>query len=167
MIDSPEDRSKFEIMYLEYRDTMYGIAYDILHNVHDAEDAVHYAFVKLAENIQKIGDPKCPKTKGYIVTIVENRAIDIYRTKQLHPTLPYADEVIGIQVEYHGANRLADCILKLPARQRHIIILRYSHGYKLKEIAKLLGISYANALKTEQRAKTKLMELCEEAGIEW
>ena len=167
MIEAPEQQTKFEIIYTQYKDTMYAIAYKILRNHHDAEDAVHHAFVKLAENIQKIEDPLCPKTKGYIVTIVENKAIDIYRRKQAHPQVEYIDEVVGIQVEYNGDNALAGCMLKLPARQRSIMILKYSHGYSMKEIAKILGISYENAVKTEQRAKVRLKALCEEAGIEW
>lgn len=165
-IDSTSDQLKFETIYLEYKDIMYYVAYDILHNIHDAEDAVHYAFLKIAENIHKLGEPKCQKTKAYALTIVKNRAIDIYRVKQRHPAEPYTDATIGIQVEYTGLNELAGCILKLPTRQRHIIILKYSHGYNLKEIAKMLGISYVNALKIEQRAKAKLKALCEEAGIE-
>ncbi len=167
MIETQADRSKFEILYLEYRGLMYSIAYKILQNVHDAEDAVQQAFVKIAENISKIDDPMCPKTRGYIVTIVESKAIDLYRRNKAHPAVPYSDETVGISVEYTGTNALAGCILKLPARQRHILILKYSHGYALKEIAKMLGMSYANALKLEQRAKARLKALCEEAGIEW
>ena len=167
MIESAEDKHKFEIIYESYRDELFTAANDILHNEHDAEDAVHHGFLKLAENISKIGEPKCPKTRGYIVTIVENRAIDIYRSKQAHPAVAYDEETVGIQVEYVGSNGLADCILKLPARQRSVIILKYHHGYELKEIAKMLGITYANALKIEYRAKEKLKALCEEAGIEW
>ena len=49
MIDTPEDRSKFERLYIEYRDVMYHVAYKILNNEQDAEDAVHQAFVKIAE----------------------------------------------------------------------------------------------------------------------
>ena len=167
MIDSHEDRSKFEILYLEYRDVMYSIAHNILHNEHDAEDAVHHAFLKIAENIHKVGDPKCPKTRGYIVTIVENRSIDIYRAKQAHPMLPYNDETVGIEVEYNGSNGLAVCISKLSSRQRSVIVLKYHHGHDLKTIAKMLGITYTNVLKIEYRAKEKLKALCEEAGIEW
>lgn len=167
MIESPEDKHKFEIIYEKYRDKLFAIANDILHNEHDAEDAVHYGFMRLAENISKIGDPDCPKTRGYIVTIVENRAIDVYRAKQSHPTQPYLDETVGIEVEYNGSNELVACIAKLPARQRSIIVLKYHHGYELKAIARMLGITYANALKIEYRAKEKLKILCEEAGIEW
>ena len=81
MIDSQEDQSKFEKVYLTYRGLMYHVAYKILNNKHDAEDAVHSAFIKIAENIQKIDDPVCPKTQSYVVTIVENKAIDLYRAK--------------------------------------------------------------------------------------
>lgn len=79
MIDTPEDRSKFEQLYLEYRGLMFHVANKILQHTQDSEDTVHQAFLKVAENIEKIGDPKCPKTQSYIVTIVENKAIDLIR----------------------------------------------------------------------------------------
>jgi RNA polymerase sigma-70 factor (ECF subfamily) len=166
-IENPAEHWKFEDIYLTYKGLMYAIAFEILGNPQDAEDAVHDAFVKVAENISRIGDPKCPKTKGYIVTVVENKAIDLYRKKKKHPRLEYTDEALGIQVEYECSNILTECILKLPARQRSTIILQYSHGYSIKEIAGILGISYANAMKTQQRAREKLKLLCEEAGLEW
>ena len=165
MIDTPEERSKFEELYLLYRDTMFAVAYRILQNPHDAEDAVHHAFLKIIENIAKIGETDCPKTKGYIVTIVENRAIDLYRRKKAHPSVPYNEETVGSVVEYEGDNLLAGCILKLPPRQRDVIILKYRHGYELKEIAKMLGITYTNALAIEQRAKKKLLALYKEAEL--
>ena len=56
MIDAPEDRSKFEQIYMEYRSMMFHIANRILTNEQDAEDAVHEAFLKIAENIEKIED---------------------------------------------------------------------------------------------------------------
>lgn len=62
MLETPEEKSLFEQIYLEYRGLMYHVAYEILHNEQDAEDAVHQAFVKIAENIKKIDDPVCPKT---------------------------------------------------------------------------------------------------------
>ena len=61
MIDSPEDRSKFEQIYMEYRSMMFHIANRILTNEQDAEDAVHEAFLKIAENIEKIGQPSVQK----------------------------------------------------------------------------------------------------------
>lgn len=54
MIDSESDQSKFEQIYMKYKGLMFYVANDILHNEHDAEDAVHQAFIKIAENIKKI-----------------------------------------------------------------------------------------------------------------
>lgn len=165
MLETPEDRSKFETLYLEYRDYMYRVAFSILNNPQDAEDAVHHAFVKIAENIKKINKPVCLKTKGYAVTIVRNRAIDVYRMKRAHPQTEYCDGIKGMQVEYDGDNRLAACIMKLNERERAVIMLKHHYGYDMKEIAKMLDISYRNALQIEQRAKAKLRALCEEEGI--
>ena len=165
MIETPEDRDKFEVIYTEYKGLMHHIAYDILRNRQDAEDAVHNAFVKIAENITKIGDPDCPKSKAYIVTIIETKAIDIYRRKQRYPVVPLDENTVGIEVSYTGSSDLAKCIAKLPPRYRHILTLKYRHGYDNHEIARILGISLANAIKLDQRAKTRLRELCEKEGI--
>ena len=66
---------------------------------------------------------------------------------------------------YDGSDALAGCILKLSPRQRNLLILKYHHGYELKEVAKMLGITYSNALTIEKRAKKKLKSLCEEAEL--
>ena len=165
MIDSPQDRTKFEAVYHLYKNRMYHTAYSILRNEQDAEDAVHHAFVKIVENIEKISEPECPKTAGYVVTIVENTAINIYRRKQRHPMLPLDDAVAGVSVEYTGINELARCMAKLPALQRQVLLLKYHHGYTSRQIAGMLGLSVANATKIKQRAKQKLEILCKEAQI--
>lgn len=161
MIDTPEDRSKFEQLYLEYRGLMFHVANKILHNEQDAEDMVHQAFLKVAENIEKIGDPKCPKTQGYIVTIVENKAIDLYRRRQKRQVVELSDELPGISAVYEGENVLAACVLKLPARYREVILLRYFQGYSVKEVAAILGLSLSAASKLDQRAKNRLRDLYE------
>lgn len=165
MIETPEEKSKFEQIYLEYRGLMFHVAYEILHNEQDAEDAVHQAFVKIAENIKKIDNPVCPKTHGYVVTIVENKAIDQYRKLQKHQTVELIDEIQDTVPHYEGDNALTDCILKLPARYREMILLRYHHGYSVREIASMIGLSLPAAIKLDQRAKNKLKKLCEEAGV--
>ncbi len=161
MIDTPEDRSKFEFLYMEYRGLMFHVANKILHNEQDAEDTVHQAFLKVAENIEKIGDPKCPKTQGYIVTIAENKAIDLYRRRQKRQVVELSDDLPGVTAIYEGENTLAACILKLPARYREVILLRYYQGYSVKEVAAILGLSLSAASKLNQRAKNRLRELYE------
>ena len=161
MIETPEERSKFEQLYQEYRGIMFHAANSILCNEQDAEDAVHQAFLKVAEHIEKIEDPKCPKTKGYLVTIAENKAIDLYRRRKRHPESELGDELSGLSAIYEGENALAACILKLPARYREMILLRYVYGYSVKETASVFGVSLATASRLNQRAKTRLKELYE------
>ena len=57
IIETDEDKSKFEQIYETYRGLMFHTAFKVLTHEQDAEDAVHHAFVKIAENITKISEP--------------------------------------------------------------------------------------------------------------
>lgn len=162
-IVKPADRPKLERLYLEYRSVMFCAANEILHNEHEAEDAVQQAFMKIAENLDKVPDELSNKTKAFVVTIAENTAIDRYRKLKRHGDCELFEEACGI--EANSADELVSCILKLPARYRQFILLKYYHGYSTREIAKLLGMSSAAASKTAQRAKQRLEQLCREAGL--
>lgn len=164
MIEADGDKSKFEQIYQAYRGLMFHTAYKLLQQEQDAEDVVHEAFVKIANNILKISDPVCPKTRAYVVTIVENQAIDMLRKRNRHPSVSFEDAAYGLGMQDDHEDLLSDCILKLPVRQRQVIWLKYYHGYSLREISKILGISLANAVKLDQRAKKKLAELYQEGG---
>ena len=154
-IETEEDKSKFEDIYREYRGLMYYVAYKRLHHEQDAEDAVHYAFMKIAENI-KIIDPVSPKTKQFVVTIVDNRVTDMLRMNGRHPAAEYNDEILsGLSSELHTDDLLTEAILK------------YYHGYSLREISKMLGITLSWAQKIDQRAKKQLEILYKEGGGEF
>ena len=94
MIDSDADKSKFEILYSEYKNLMYYTANRILRNSRDAEDVVHQAFLKVIEILDTISSPRCHKTRALLVTITEHKAIDLYREKQRRNVLPLAEEYI-------------------------------------------------------------------------
>lgn len=70
ILETPEEKLKFEQLYFLYRDKMYAVAFKILHNENDAEDIVHESFKAIIENFEKINDISCHKTWNYIVTIV-------------------------------------------------------------------------------------------------
>lgn len=166
MMETPEEKHKFEILYQEYRGLMFRIAKGILHSDEDAEDAVHTAFVSVAENIGKIDEPICPKTKGYIVIIVESKAIDLYRRKQKNArVLPLEEEIVGPATAYEDSYSICRCISLLPAQDKRILLLKYEYGYDNRQIAKMLNISQASAIKRIQRAKQKLEKICAEEGL--
>lgn len=123
MIDSDADKSKFEILYSEYKNLMYYTANRILCNSSDTEDVVHQAFLKVIEILDTISSPRCHKTRALLVTITEHKAIDLYREKQRRNVLPLAEEYIGAapaaEIERLAArDALAAAIASLPPLSR-------------------------------------------------
>ena len=160
MIDSDADKSKFEILYSEYKNLMYYTANRILRNSSDAEDVVHQAFLKVIEILYTISSPRCHKTRALLVTITEHKAIDLYREKQRRNVLPLAEEYIGAapaEIERLAErDSLAASIASLPPRYRAVLLLRYDCGYSNAEIANILDTTEPNVRKLIQRAKEKL-----------
>lgn len=164
LIETFEDKTKFEELYSAYRGLMYHVAYQYLKHEQDAEDAVHHAFVKIAENIKRI-EPVCPKTKQFVVTIVENRAKDVLKMRGRHPETMLNEQICGTYDDTMAdSDFLMECILKLNGPQQQVILLKYCHGYELREIAKMMQITYESARKIDQRGKKKLEEMLKEGG---
>lgn len=161
MIDSSERKLKFEVIYERYRKLMFYTANSVLGDTRDSEDIVHDAFLKIIEIIDNIGDPKCPQTKALIVTITENKAIDLYRKRQAKTILSFEEEYIGVPeqsaIEQIEENEiLVKAIALLPGKYREVLLLKYAHGYSMEEIAVMLSMSKENVKKTIQRARKKL-----------
>lgn len=161
-ISTLEDREKFETVYREYGGLMYHIAYGVLKHRQDAEDAVHGAFLKISKHMDQIQEPVSLKTKNYVAVSAEHEAIDIWRKKRREAAvrLEESEDEPVAYIKSNTENGLADCILRLPARYRELVLLKYGQGYSLREIAGLFDISLAAAVKLDQRAKRKLKEFC-------
>lgn len=164
MIETEEDRSKFEKLYLEYRGLMYKVSHDILNHNEDSEDAVHQAFVYVAENIRKIETDISAKTKSYLVTLAECRALNIKNLRERRREVDF-EEAYGIAEEYTGTDNVSKCISKLPARYREVLTLKHRHGFDNKSIAKMMSTTEANVRKLEQRGRAKLFEICRKEGV--
>ena len=158
MIESDEDKSKFEQLYIMYKGLMFHVAMKILKNEFDAEDAVHQAFLSLIENLKKISDVKCPKTRAYIVIITERKAIDIIRSRSKLVDMEFWESTYGIEIPLPGDHGLADAMARLPAAYRDILLLRYYNGYSVREISSMLHIKKDTAQKQLWRAKAALQK---------
>lgn len=165
VVEEPEDRSKLQRVHDRYLGLMLYVARQVLSNEQDAEEAVQEALMAIAKNISKISDPGCTKTRNYVVTIVENKAIDIYRAKRRGAAEPLDEEAAGLPFRVEG-NAVADAIARLPARYREFILLKYADGYTNGELMKMLGLSYQGVHSLDSRAKKKLRELLKEEGID-
>ncbi len=172
LIDSADDKSKFEELYNLYYQDMLKTADNVLHNIHDAEDAVQKSFLKIAKGFSRITVMNSIEMKGYIFTIAQNTAIDIYRVKLKHPVESIDDYIdleddiliddsafLNIDVE-----KIKECVRKLPEEYYSVLLLDQL-GFNAHEIAQSLDISYDNARKRVQRAKTKLKALTDKELI--
>ena len=165
MIECNEDKQRFTVLYETYRGLMFYVANKLLHNTQDAEDAVHQAFVSLAEHFSKIGELECPQTRSYVVLTVERKAIDILRKHTRQAEVSINEAVQGIEIPLPGDHGLADALASLPAHSREILLLRYYNGYTTKELAAAFGVSYAAMKKQLTRAKNSLRERMEEGDM--
>lgn len=168
MIDNEEDKSKFEQIYNTYKQTMFYAANRILKDEYMSEDAVHLAFLRIINHLDKIVDINSHKTKGFIVIIVENIAIDIYRKRKRENNISY-DEVeiyltdpkdFTISIE----NEVEEAIMRLPVIYSTVLRLKYSQGYNDREIAKILNITEVNVRQRIVRGKKRLAEILQNAG---
>lgn len=107
MLETAEDRAAFEQLYLTYRSLMYRIAYGILRNQQDAEDAVHQAFLSMIGGFRKINKIECPKTKAFCVIVVERKSLDLLRIRK-RDIDSYDVERHGVEIPLPGDNGLAD-----------------------------------------------------------
>lgn len=162
MMDSPEEKTKFTLIYEKYRNLMFYVANGILKDESLSEDAVQDAFLRIAKNIRKLGDVDDPATKRFVVVVVENAAKDTFVKEKAHSE----NEEFFEDIHYKGnddsvvtrveANELVEEILRLPEKQRKILYLHEIYGYRYNEIANLLNMKETAVRKQAQRAKEVL-----------
>ena len=63
---------------------MYTVAYKVLENPEDVEEALQEAFMRMMNNIERIKNFPFPERAPYCVTIVKNVSKNIRRSRKLH-----------------------------------------------------------------------------------
>lgn len=157
---------RMEELYRQYRSPMFRVALAVLRDEGLAEDAVQQAFLKIFRNFSKIDWADCNKTRSFIVILVRNTAIDLYRRRKRENVISFeelerplpdweepVDERVISSLEGETAARL---LAGLDEKHRNLLILRYYHGYRNKEIAELLGMTQAQVALGLHRGKERL-----------
>ncbi len=175
MIEDEKNRSKLEVLYNNYKYTMLYVAKGILKDQDLAEDAVHKAFIKIIDNLEKIDDPICNKTKSFLVIIVRNTAIDMYNHRKKQNVVTF-DEAYIVKEDFNSSpleliiseesiDSMVENIDKLDVKYSDIILLKYFYEYSEKEIAKLLDISYENVRVRLHRGRKMIKEMMEKGVL--
>jgi len=173
--DENFQNNMLEQLYDAYEHKMYGIAYSILNNVGQAEDAVQDAFIKLIPYLGDINSVVSVQTKRLITYTIKNIAIDIYRrnskeselfTKGLdEPMISENQKEIAYVKTVEDRQIVVHLLSSLPSKYREIIRYRCYYELSYKEISLLLNISEKAAAKRYERGKKLLKELMEKEMI--
>ena len=148
-----------------YEQKMYHIAYAILHDSYQAEDAVMDAFVRLLERQYSIEDPAANATKRLIIQVTRSAAIDLYRKNKRETerqTLvddPSALRSSGQENAFtFEAGDLESMLQHLPQIYRDVLYCSYVRELSTEEIADELGISQSAVRKRKERGLRMLRE---------
>lgn len=172
MLETNEEKERFEQFYYEYRKLMFYTAYRILNDSGRAEHTVQEAFIRCAKNFHKISDIFCPQTRAFAVIITKNESLRILEYEKCHEIVS-DDEILKDSIDHADesteetafrkitAHELSLLIEQLDDKYKNVIYLRYYNGFSMAEIASALGITVEAAKKRVQRALTMLRMMSE------
>jgi len=155
------ERFKAEILPL--RDKLLHIAWNMLEEKQDAEDAVQEVFLKLWHIRESLD--RYDSVAAFATTMTKNFCIDRLRNRNREVSLE--DEVnyrAGtddpyLQLERKSTDRiLRDIIGKLPPLQQAIIRMKDMEEYEVEEIAGIVGTQPEAVRMNLSRARKKVRE---------
>ena len=154
LIDDPLIEQQLEYIIKKYTPEMMNVAYGVLENMSEAEDAVEDVWVELAFNVDKIPDFYEPsqRTRSYLRTAAKYSAIDYLRKKKCSPEIvsidgtDYEEYLLKEQAEefteetqriYKEAIKV---ISKMPTEYRRVMSLIYIYDKSYDEVSRILKI---------------------------
>ena len=135
------DREAFEMIIRTHSRTLFAIAYGILQNREEAEDAVQDSLVKAWKTRWRVRDPE--KFPPWLATIARHNAHDVFRRRR---AVPLSKQMIEpIEAESADATaleqKLHSALAALPELYRAALTLRYFEEMDYRSIEKLLGLT--------------------------
>jgi len=144
-----------ELLYQEYRQFMFPVAYNILQDREEAEDVVQDTILSwLNRDTSGIDN-----ARGYLIRAVINKCLNRIRDRKKSDQIEIAPELLldYIPSLIENKDKISYTLLMMMERlsplERAVFILKEIFDYTHKEIAALLGISEAYSRQILVRAK--------------
>ena len=137
--------------------TLFRVAFAILRNRTDCEDAAQNAVLKAYRNLGSL------KQRGYfktwLISILKNECFDMLKRRR--PTLDVAEQELSYEMAVPDVdlNRAFD---QLSPEERLTITLYYYEGYDTREIAKLTEVSEGTVRSRLSRGRASLRAMLQE-----
>lgn len=149
MNDSDRIRQSVE----KYGDMLYRICLVMLKNSADAEDAVQSVFMKLFMKVPQFESDE--HEKAWLIRVATNKCRDMLRFRIKFHTID--DETLNSIAADEESTRLIELLTELPEKFRLVLTLHYIEGYKVDEIAQMIGRT-ASAVKMRLSKGRALLE---------
>ena len=152
----------------QYAGTLYRVAYSVLRNAADAEDAVQEAFLRVLRHRETLHEVRDQRV--WLIRIVWNVVLDRKRRTKTRPETDDVAELArvlpadGLSAEeraaaaQHHAHVLA-CVEQLPAKERQVLMLSAFEELNSVEIASVLGITESSVRSRLFRARNLMAGL--------
>jgi RNA polymerase sigma-70 factor (ECF subfamily) len=152
----------------QYATTLYRVAFSVLRNPHDAEDAVQEAFLRVLRHRDALGEIRDHRV--WLIRIVWNIVLDRKRRAKTRPETDDVSELarvlpaVGLSAEeraaaaQHHAHVLA-CVERLPLREREVMMLSAFEELSSVEIASVLGVTESSVRSRLFRARNLMAEM--------
>jgi RNA polymerase sigma-70 factor, ECF subfamily len=146
----------------QFAGALYRVAYSVLRNPADAEDAVQETFLRVLRHRHTLGDVRDHRV--WLIRIVWNIVLDRKRRAKSRPETDDVDELArvlpstGLSAEQtaaaaqHHAHVLA-CVDRLPVKERQVLLLSAFEELTSVEIASVLDITESSVRSRLFRAR--------------
>ena len=150
------DGEAIRVLYLRYKDNVYGYVLSFVRDQHEAEDITQHVFLKLMSVIHKYRPREVPFT-SWLLRVARNVALDHMRRRRS----VLCEEVYDAshQSDQSGEDLrrgLEQALLSLPEEQRSVIVLRHLVGLTPSEIADRMGRTEPSIHGLHHRARQTL-----------
>lgn len=136
-----------------YTPLIMRIGYTYLHSKEDAEDLCQETLVKLVGRGEAFVD--ADHEKAWVVRVAINRCKDVLKSASRKRTVAL-DEACDRPALPEGDDGILEAVAALPEAYREPIFLHYCEGYKIAEIARLVGKSESAVAKNLSRGREML-----------
>lgn len=161
-------------MVAEYSAALYRVAYSVMRNSADAEDAVQEAFLRVLKHREKLHEIR--DVRVWLVRITWNVVLD---RKRRSKTRPENDDIADFERVLPSTERRADeeaissqenarilaLIDRLPAKEREALLLSAVEELSTAEIAAVLKTTESSVRSRIFRARRELSALLEKEGV--
>lgn len=148
------DETDFIRLTLENKLGMYRLAFSILRNEADAEDAVSETVLKAYEKLDNLRNTN--KFKSWIMKILVNQAKTMLRGKN---RIDLMADMEQLEMSFDNqTGELWSVVSELDEEFRNVVILFYYEDMTTREIAKTLQIAEGTVKSRLSRAREKLKQ---------